>query len=628
MLSTRSLSLAVLGCALAAPLAGQGTNCALLGTFNNHGPFNDVWGYTAPNGDEYALLGSTTGTVVVDITNPGSPIERGWFPWGSSSWRDIRTYGSYAYVVTEATAGVQVIDLSNPNSPSQVGFFGTSISNSAHNICIDLGTGRCYLPGSSAGTPVWDLSVNPTNPPYLGTVTANYNHDLCVENGYAYASQGTTSRMRILDANSPLPFTSLSDAAVAGGYAHNAWPNAAGTLCATTNESTGGMVKFFDITNKANPIQLSQYTPNPGTIPHNAFIVGDKCHISWYTEGYICLDISDPTNPVLVAQYDTWPGASGGFNGCWGCYPFLPSGNILASDRATGLYIVRPGNATFTPYGQGCPGTVTSACPELNGNGGTLTGASRANEYAYTVQNSSSLLVHGFDIFCQSGGGTVTLPAHIYADLGGIPSPTPLASTTITLNASASFYTATLASAVPVSGNFYISIDSRPGATIVSTLTSCTPGGAFYRNANVPNFTASGLVAAPSYRVSCTSTSTAVPEIGNVGVPLLGTTYNVTLASAKPSSAAFFLTGLSDSVHQGTALPAALPGAPGCSIYAAPDSNRLLITGVQGDASVPNLVPANSAFIGLTLFHQWAILDSANSLGIVVSNAGRAVVDG
>ena len=118
---------------LTAGVSAQGVNCALLSTFNNYGPFNDIWGYAAPNGDEYALLCTTTGTVVVDVTNPSNPIERGWFPFGSSSWRDCRTYGTYAYVVTEATSGFQIIDLSNPNNPTAVGTFGTSVTNNAHN---------------------------------------------------------------------------------------------------------------------------------------------------------------------------------------------------------------------------------------------------------------------------------------------------------------------------------------------------------------------------------------------------------------------------------------------------------------------------------------------------------------
>ena len=62
MLNSKTILLAGM---LAGSISAQGVNCALLGTFNNHGPFNDVWGYTAPNGDEYALLCATTGTVVV-----------------------------------------------------------------------------------------------------------------------------------------------------------------------------------------------------------------------------------------------------------------------------------------------------------------------------------------------------------------------------------------------------------------------------------------------------------------------------------------------------------------------------------------------------------------------------------
>jgi hypothetical protein len=136
---------------LVATVASQGANCVLLGTYNNHGPFNDIWGYTAPNGDEYALLGTTTGTAVVDVTNPLTPVERGWFPWSASSHRDIRTYGHHAYIGTESGAGFQILDLQNPNSPTDLGAFGTANSNNSHNVCIDVGAGRLYLVGCNAG---------------------------------------------------------------------------------------------------------------------------------------------------------------------------------------------------------------------------------------------------------------------------------------------------------------------------------------------------------------------------------------------------------------------------------------------------------------------------------------------
>jgi choice-of-anchor B domain-containing protein len=622
----------LLATGLVATLSAQGFNCTLLGTFNNHGSFNDIWGYAAPNGDEYALLGARTGTVVIDVTNPANPVERGWFPWGTSTWRDIRTYSHYAYVVTEATSGFQIIDLSNPNSPTSVGVFGTSQSNGAHNICIDTGTGRLYLVGTNSGTVVFDLTSNPANPSFigyaLGSGNSNYFHDLCVENGYAYGSMIYNGTLRIMDATTSFPWTPLSNVSTPGNTTHNAWPNAAGTLCVTTDETTGGVVKFWDITNKSNPIPLGQYTPNTGTIPHNAFIIGDKCHVSWYTEGYRCLDISNPMNPVEIAYYDTYPGSSGGYGGCWGCYPFLPSGNILASDGPSGLFVVRPTLASFTNYGQGCAGSVTqsTACASVNPNGGSLSNQTNQYEYTFRVPSIGSTQVNSFDIYTRSNSGTIVRPAHLYLASGGGPASTPFATTTITVGTTPGFYTATFGSPVSVNGTFYVGYENSPSG-IISNLTSGSNGTGHYRTAVTGNWSQSGLVQRPSYRVSCVQQAVA-PALGNNGLPILSQTYDVTLSHAVSSSAAFMLTGLSDSIFQSTPLPAPIPGAPGCSVFAAPEVTELVITSGSGTASASFGVPNSVSYIGLELFHQWAVLDTVNSVGIVVSGAGRATIDG
>ena len=39
---------------------------------------------------------------------------------------------------------------------------------------------------------------------------------------------------------------------------------------------------------------------------------------------------------VQVAYYDSYSGSGNGFDGCWGTYPFLPSGNIISSDINSG----------------------------------------------------------------------------------------------------------------------------------------------------------------------------------------------------------------------------------------------------------------------------------------------------
>jgi choice-of-anchor B domain-containing protein len=610
--------------------SSQGVNCALLGTFNNHGPFNDVWGYTSPSGNEYALLGATTGTVVIDVTNPSSPIETGWFPWGSSTWRDIRTYGNYAYVVTEATSGVRVINLSNPNNPTTAGTFGTGISSSSHNVCIDVSTGILYLPGSSAGTPAWDLTTSPTNPAYLGlaggTGNSNYFHDLCVENGYGYGSMIYNGDLRIWDATT-FPPTVLSDTGTPGNFTHNAWPNAAGTICVTTDETSGSVIKFFDITNKSNPIPLGQFTPNSNSIPHNAFIVGDKVHVSWYTEGYRCIDFSNPSNPVEVASYDTWPGSSGGFNGCWGCYPFLPSGNVLVSDRSTGLYIVRPSGAAFTNYGQGCLGSASQPCPSLNANGGTLSNSTNQYEYAFEVPSTGNMQVSSFEIYTNSTSGTITRPAHLYLEAGNEPASTPFASTTITVGTAPGFYTATFASPVSVNGTYYIGYENSPNG-VISNLNAGANGIGHYRNAGNGNWNQSSLVQRPSWRVNCTGGGALTPSLGNTGLPILNSSYTVTLGDTIPATLAVMVSGLSDSVYNGTPLPVALPGAPGCSVYAAPQVLDLYITNAAGTAGASFSIPGSPGLVGLEVFHQWAVWDpTINSLGIVMSEAGRATID-
>ena len=64
-----------------------------------------------------------------------------------------------------------------------------------------------------------------------------------------------------------------------------------------------------------------------------------------------------------------------------------------------------------------------------------------------------------------------------------------------------------------------------------------------------------------------------------------------------------------------------------CDILAAPSVTFFTVTSGVGTANDSLAVPNNNSFVGLVIFHQWAVLDvAANTLGIVVSNAGRATV--
>ncbi|MCB9883891.1 MAG: S8 family serine peptidase [Planctomycetes bacterium] len=303
-----------------------------------------------------------------------------------------------------------------------------------------------------------------------------------------------------------------------------------------------------------------------------------------------------------------------------------------AMDADYGLVVVGGTGGTSTSafffnYGQGCAGStnVVTPCAELNPNGGTLTGLTDTNEYLFVVSGSVGMQVQSFDLFTQSTGGTQVRPVHIYTSLSSGASP--VASSTMSIGPTPGFYRASFPTPVSVGSSFYLVIDVSSQNVVVPNLTSGATGVAFYRSPSASNWTYAAAVTRPAWRVDCTAgTHYFVPTLGHNGTPVLGTSYDLTLTDALASSAALMMTGLSDSSYNGTPLPYALPNAPGCELLAAPMATTFTFTSGTGTATHTVNVPSSSSYIGLELFHQWAVLDPANGLGIVVSDAGVAHV--
>ena len=79
------------------------------------GTGNDLWGWTDPvTGREYALVGHSTGTAFVDVSDPTAPVYLGTLPTSTvdSIWRGIKVFADHAFIVSEAANhGMQVFDL-------------------------------------------------------------------------------------------------------------------------------------------------------------------------------------------------------------------------------------------------------------------------------------------------------------------------------------------------------------------------------------------------------------------------------------------------------------------------------------------------------------------------------------
>jgi hypothetical protein len=109
---------------------------------------------------------------------------------------------------------------------------------------------------------------------------------------------------------------------------------------------TGLSAKIFDISDFHNPKLASLFNSHPKATPHNCFWVNNYIYKSSYQDGVYIWDASNPSNPKVAAFYDTYPQNdtvfSPTYEGCWGVFPFLPSGNIIASDRMNGIFILKP----------------------------------------------------------------------------------------------------------------------------------------------------------------------------------------------------------------------------------------------------------------------------------------------
>lgn len=325
------------------PSAGLGqvsSNVQLLAHMNNYPSigYNDCWGYTAPDGREYALLGVQNGTSIVDITNTPAVTEIGFIPGALSLWKDIKTYRHYAYVVNESGGGMQIIDLSGLPDSVRLAATYTGFTTS-HNISIDTANAMLYAEGNSS-QPVRAISLaNPLSPVQVSFFGIP-SHDIYGYNNIAYVSEGGNGSIGIYNLANPASPVLLKRFTIPQfGYVHNAWASGDGRYLMTTEETNGRSVKLWDISNLDSIRMTSQYLASP-FLAHNTHIKGSYAYISYYTDGLRIVDLSNPANIVEAGYYDTYPGTGGGFNGAWGAFPFFASGKVLISDIETGLYVV------------------------------------------------------------------------------------------------------------------------------------------------------------------------------------------------------------------------------------------------------------------------------------------------
>jgi hypothetical protein len=298
---------------------------------------------------------SWRGFVLVDVSRSAQPVELARVPLDPRGSHEIwlAQSGRRAFVYTailrsealdapnDATPGrpdFRIFDVSDPRAPAEVGSWGAwkelglrpfadlrrpFDGNLVHSVVTNAAGTRAYLSYWDLGTVILDVSV-PERPRYLGRTPAPEDN------------------------------------------AHSAWPGRNGLLI-ETHERPGGVPTLFDVSDPAAPRALAQLRLPSSVLAaghrasglsavsgfdlmdsvHDPKIVGTTAFFSWYSQGVVAADVSNPRKPRFLARFLPTPAGDRESLLCpdrrcvavWGVDTL--GDLVLASDMNSGLWVLR-----------------------------------------------------------------------------------------------------------------------------------------------------------------------------------------------------------------------------------------------------------------------------------------------
>jgi choice-of-anchor B domain-containing protein len=269
------------------------------------GMMNDIWGWTSPAGEEYALATNSGGIAFVRVTDPENPVFVGRIASQNPGnignlWGDPATYRNFGYFTNEINPSpITVVDLealdglgpapsADTDLPAPTSFFSGGGYLSAHNIQIHEATGFAYVAGVRLATGaannacgletpprfntlIYDLNTDPVNPNVVACVPDRGEHDFypVIYNGPDAQHQGKEI-LFVFDGRDRTP---------------------------PVGEKIGGFTEIWDVSDKGN-IQVLSRMRFPGLV---------FSHNGWTTEEQDYLFIGDEVDELVQAGWSATP---------------------------------------------------------------------------------------------------------------------------------------------------------------------------------------------------------------------------------------------------------------------------------------------------------------------------------
>lgn len=302
------------------------------------------WHHVDSLGNEYALVGTSAGLSIVDLNDPTHPVEKFVVNTQPNNWREIKTWGGFAYFGSEAGgSGITIVDLrSLPDTVYSKVWFGhppyDNAINRSHTVQAE--DGYLYIFGGgdlNNGATIANLN-DPWNPQIEGFYTTNYVHDGFIRGDTLWTSEIYKGQFGVVDISNKSNPVLMATQPTPGAFNHNSGLSDDSRYLFTTDERPSTPLGSFDVSDLGNIRLLDTYfpSPNPAREVHNVRVKGNFLINPSYGGILTIVDATRPDNLIETA----W--TTMGNSLVWDADPYLPSGIVFATAKQEGLFIYQP----------------------------------------------------------------------------------------------------------------------------------------------------------------------------------------------------------------------------------------------------------------------------------------------
>jgi hypothetical protein len=386
---------------LAEDPTGSRTLATLLDLFSGFGSSQNKFLHDitiSADGTRAYLSNWDAGLVLLDISDPADPqlVSIALDPVNGSLDGEVNSHAAWpsedgsVVVETEEDFDFQILTAMVDSGPLAGSSFDLNELSDNDTAIADVAplTGEAVFVGQGCNTDVHNIgdpSIDPPGvfDPYLADATGKiavvrrgncsfFSKVMTAGDNGAIAviiadntPGGTAAPGNLTANNATAGIPALSMSTVAGDAFEN---NSGNVITVGLAPDPWGGVRIWDYSDPNTPVLASTFdtvnSVNESGAPdsrgtysvHNVIVEGNKAYISWYSDGVLILDISDPYNPVETARFHRegpeFEAENGGIQDFWGIYKITNSPWIYASDRNGGLYVLKEFGSGSEKQGQ------------------------------------------------------------------------------------------------------------------------------------------------------------------------------------------------------------------------------------------------------------------------------------